>query len=313
MMRVTLQHLTMSEATFRANDMPVGRACAESYSIRGRRAGFSLIEIMVAVSLLAVIIVGLLAMFYQVQRAFRAGTTQSDVMEGGRATMGLISREMQEISATYLDGVTNLFVVLAGGSAPYRQSLLNGERRDNILQDFAFVRRVNDEWIGTAYRFSNAVTGVGTLYRYVTNSLTSNPADLSTNVCTNGIVSGFPGIPNTNFHPVLDGVVHFSVEVFDTNGNRYPYFPRDPAPYVVSGNTTIGYRFVSNALPAFIDLELAVLEPVTLEKFKYRSETGTPNDLMRAQRYLDDKTSRMHVFRQRIPIRAAGADFGGGP
>src|SRR5436309_8858412 len=45
-------------------------------------AGFSLLEMMVAVTLLAIIIVGLLSMFYQTQRAFRQGSTQSDVLEG---------------------------------------------------------------------------------------------------------------------------------------------------------------------------------------------------------------------------------------
>ena len=49
-----------------------------------RRRAFSLIEVMVAVSLLSFIIVGLLAMFFQVQRAFRAGTAQADIMEGRR-------------------------------------------------------------------------------------------------------------------------------------------------------------------------------------------------------------------------------------
>ena len=64
-----------------------------------RRRAFSLIEVMVAVSLLSFIIVGLLAMFFQVQRAFRAGTAQADIMEGGRATMGLIVRDLQEMTA----------------------------------------------------------------------------------------------------------------------------------------------------------------------------------------------------------------------
>src|SRR5436190_8356573 len=76
---------------------------------------FSVIEMMVAVSLLAVIIVGLLAMFYQVQRAFRAGTAQVDVMEGGRAGMLELTRELQQMSPTYFDGATNFQVTLAPG------------------------------------------------------------------------------------------------------------------------------------------------------------------------------------------------------
>src|SRR5947207_12610645 len=53
--------------------------------------GFSLIEIMVTVSLLTFIILGLLLMFNQTQRAFRTGMTQTDVLEAGRATMDMLS------------------------------------------------------------------------------------------------------------------------------------------------------------------------------------------------------------------------------
>ena len=63
---------------------------------------------MVAVSLLAVIIVGLLAMFYQTQRAFRSGIAQVDVLEGGRATLDLISRELQEMTAASDPTITNV-------------------------------------------------------------------------------------------------------------------------------------------------------------------------------------------------------------
>src|SRR6266581_6128658 len=72
------------------------------------KLGFSLIEVMVAVSLLAVIIVGLLAMFYQTQRAFRSGIAQVDVLEGGRATLDLISRELQEMTAASDPTITNV-------------------------------------------------------------------------------------------------------------------------------------------------------------------------------------------------------------
>ena len=50
-----------------------------------------------------------------------------------------------------------------------------------------------------------------------------------------------------------------------------------------------------------------VLEPATLEKFKYRAETDPAGarDI-----YLINKASRMHVFRQRIPIRPADVQRG---
>ena len=43
--------------------------------MQGRRAAFSLIEIMITSALLSFIVLGLLAMFNQTQRAFRSGMT----------------------------------------------------------------------------------------------------------------------------------------------------------------------------------------------------------------------------------------------
>src|SRR5436190_15569231 len=61
---------------------------------------FSLVEILVAVGLLAFIIVGLLAMFYQTQRAFRSSATQTDVLEAGRAVMQMIRQDLMDVHAT---------------------------------------------------------------------------------------------------------------------------------------------------------------------------------------------------------------------
>src|SRR5258706_1220113 len=71
-------------------------------------SAFSLIEILVTVTLLTVIILGLLAMFNQTQRAFRQGTTQTDVLESGRSAMDLIRRELEQMTPAYLH-VTNNF------------------------------------------------------------------------------------------------------------------------------------------------------------------------------------------------------------
>src|SRR4051812_38323136 len=49
------------------------------------RRGFSLIEILVVVALLSVIILGLVAMFHQTQKALLSTTTQVDFLEAGRA------------------------------------------------------------------------------------------------------------------------------------------------------------------------------------------------------------------------------------
>src|SRR5690349_9405531 len=56
------------------------------------RQGFSLIEILVVVALLSVIILGLIAMFHQTQKALLSTTTQVDLLESGRAAADLVVR-----------------------------------------------------------------------------------------------------------------------------------------------------------------------------------------------------------------------------
>lgn len=283
-------------------------ACLRLENFAGRmpalpvgQRGFSLLEIMVAVALLAIIIVGLLAMFYQVQRAFRSGTAQVDVMENGRAATSLIVREAQEAIALQLEPITNMAVVIpvnARDNAPVfpsgvRQALPGGETRQNYLRDFYFLSRMNDEWIGTAYRISNAVSGVGTLYRLVERQTTNNPWFFASNFA---IATPYN---NTNFRRVMDGVVHFTVDFYDTNGwliaqANNAYRPDQ------------GYAMTNGMLPAYVDLELAVLEPIPLEKFRYRYNANP----VQAGTYLANQAARTHVFRQRVPIRPGPADYG---
>jgi len=285
---------------------PFGRFAARAggtpalHCSRAGQRGFSLLEIMVAVALLALIIVGLLAMFYQVQRAFRSGTAQVDVMEGGRATTSLIVREVQEAAATQLAGAPNMAVVPPMKNAAntlavadsFAQSLPGGETRQNVLRDFFFISKVNDEWVGTAYRISNAVSGVGTLYRFVERTNLANLPSLITKLTTWNPYN----YPN-NFRRVMDGVVHFTVDFYETNGVFFTdnSYPRD-----------FVYSATNNIMPAYVDLELAVLEPIPLEKFRYRYDANP----VQAGTYLANQAARTHVFRQRVPIRPVPADYG---
>ncbi len=296
---------------------------------------------MVAVAILAVIIVGLLAMFYMVQRAFRSGTAQVDVMEGGRSTMGVVTRELAELAATYQDGVKNFyfsarpFTATPSTYVPSTNKLIGGEQRFNTLHDLTFMRRVNDDWIATAYRIQYADSGVGTLYRMVINGSATNLALLSDATCVTNLPFFVPPPPqpqprpapvsSNGFYPVLEGVVSFRIDVFDTDGNLYQYYnPTSPGPYTVvgdsrwgrytiAGNENRGYAFLGSALPAYVDVELAVLEPSALTRFKYRAESDVAPAYPKARAYLAEQAGRLHVFRQRIPIRASSADTGDGP
>src|SRR5437868_14780146 len=75
----------------------------------GNSSAFTLIEIMIVAVLLTVIVLGLLAMFQQTQKAFRVGMTQTDVLESGRATMHLITRDLEHIAASRNPSVVNFY------------------------------------------------------------------------------------------------------------------------------------------------------------------------------------------------------------
>lgn len=286
---------------------------------RQRAEGFSLLEIMVAVSLLAVIIVGLLAMFYQVQRAFRVGTAQVDVMEGGRATMNLITRDISEMTAAGFAGVNNCLILPSAPTQPYSsfsvQTLASGAARFNYLQDFCFLSRVNDEWVATAYRVDNPTFGAGTLYRWVqrTNAATipfTNflaVSNLSFQINDINLAKDVQG----NFRPVLDGVVGLTVTAFDKQGVSFHdsiIYPdannQNERTHFESANDVHAFR--SDFVPAYVEVELAVLEPGAFEKFNARLDLNSPFPLSieRATNYLARQIGRTHIFRQRIPIRA---------
>jgi Tfp pilus assembly protein PilV len=275
------------------------------------QAAFSVLEIMVAVALLAVIIIGLLAMFYQVQRAFRAGTAQVDVMEGGRAAISLLMREMQEAAAADLLEVTNLVIVPSYPRTPTPQTLSSGEVHDNILHDLCFLQRRNDEWTGVAYRLTNAISGVGTLVRYSWSSANDSNPFVNDTIKSNLSLAVFNRPGPTNYgSQVLDGVVHFQVEAYDADGVLYRDY-RDTVPgqveesYVRRDKGKDVFAFMSTNLPAYLDLELRVLEPATLARFRVREQTDLLAGGSTRLEYLNRQIGRTHVFRQRIPVRAA--------
>ena len=61
-------------------------------------SAFSLVEVLIVISLLSFIVLALMNVFSATQTAFRASVTQTDVLEGGRATMGMITADLREMS-----------------------------------------------------------------------------------------------------------------------------------------------------------------------------------------------------------------------
>lgn len=299
-------------------------------------SAFSLIEILIVVLLLSVIIIGLVAMFSQTQRAFRLGMTQVDVLESGRMATDLLVRELEQVTPTYQTTrgrIGNNVMVLQPNFYAWRQDYWpliqalpgSSNSRTNLIEDLFFVYRRNQEWVGVGYfvRIYDPVTrsvgmpvvgtnpqkaGVGVLYRFESSAfpLTQKiPANLFDEFFNVAFTNRWLG--NTLPARIIDGVAHFKLRAYDTNGfcltNDLPHNTNFSKSFITKAgpSTPLGeidrYTFFSNAVPASVELELGILEDRAWERF-----VSLPDNISR-YRYITNQAGRVHVFRQRVPIR----------
>jgi prepilin-type N-terminal cleavage/methylation domain-containing protein len=214
-----------------------------------QRRAFSMIEILVVVALLSVIVLGLMAMFNQTQRAFRLGMSQTDVLQSGRMATELITREIGQTTPSYLDWTNgipvaqqpNYFWLLGAPNfcsqvtnVGYQSLPGSTAFRTNIMDDVFFLVRENQTWTGIGYfvRTNRAddpdlpggVGPAGTLYRFETNDTVAlfhaNPS---------GLFDGFnlarAQDATNGVSKVVDGVVHFRIRPFDASGWMIPNNP----------------------------------------------------------------------------------------
>jgi len=253
---------------------------------------------MLVVALLSLIVIALMGVFSSTQRAFRASITQTDVLEGGRAAMDLMTGDMREmrVSAGYSNSVpgapVNFFIAVPSGYSPLVQSLVaSSATRTNILEKVFILSRENLTWTGTGYVVdTNSTSAINPLYRFtISTNVAVNPAVLFNIFNTNSII---------NMSRLVDGVVHLRVRAYDTNGmwmnsaytNASNFDPFTP----VYGET--GFYMFSNTLPASVEVELGVLEDRTLQRAESR-----PAGLLR-DNYLREQAGQVHLFRQRVTI-----------
>lgn len=262
-----------------------------------RSFGFSVVEILVAVSIMTMIVFGLYKMFDQTQRALRSNITQSDVLESGRSAIDLLSREMEQMTASRMTAGTNFITRLAAlPEVPLVQSIsATGEERTNLLNDVFFITRQGNKTSAVGYRVLNATNGVGTLGRFSFTLHTSlvNPTNL---------VRAFVNAAPTNFQRIADGVVHFKVTPYDAQGRRVQFNleinrlysvpePRVPTEFAIA--------YVNQTMPSQVELELGYLEPPVADQAK-----SLPNRDA-ARRFLEKQAGKIHLFRHRIPIRTS--------
>ena len=123
---------------------------------------------------------------------------------------------------------------------------------------------------------------------------------------------------NLSVSPLIEGVIHFKMQPVDSDGRPMLHYTdfidqqnqiiNREYPETVLEREEIGgdplngqtrYRFYGHALPAFIELELGVLDPEVLIRVK-----AMPN-LQAARQFLEDKPGAVHLFRRIIPLSTA--------
>ena len=279
-----------------------------------RQRAFTIVELLVAISVLTLIVLVLYGLFDQTQRALRSNVAQVDVHEGGRSGMELLSREMEQMQAG--NALTNVNLFTRFTATPSRQTLLGpGEERTNLLEEVFFLSLLNKHWIGTGYRVlamnTNGIavdfakTGVGTLCRF---SLNNHVANFRSPSLYSRVMDDTPA-NLANYQRVIDGVVHFCARAYDSNGglitnNFYTNFLSGVlvGTNVFNNDVEYAYAFTNRALPAYVEIEIAVLEPHVLERFK---SYPIPSSYVAASNYLARQAGAIHLFRQRVPIRMA--------
>jgi type II secretory pathway pseudopilin PulG len=294
------------------------RAVPTNFGVRVYRA-FSLIELLVVMTLLTLIVVALMAVFNSTQKAFRASVTQTDVLEGGRAAMDLMADDLRQMAPSlggsndffngYYSQAPVNFYVNTYSNQPLVQSLPaspGNQQRTNVLEDFFVLSRGNlngsPAWIAVGYAvYPASPTYLNPLYRFymTTNVAAASPQTLFTNF-TLAVLTG----SITNSSHLLDGVVGLTVHAYDTNGvwmtNGYAFG------YVKTPNNTriwpsavgeTGFCMFSNTLPASVEIQLGVLEDRTLQ----RAATW-PNGSPMQISYLTNQVGKVHIFRQRVTI-----------
>jgi prepilin-type N-terminal cleavage/methylation domain-containing protein len=282
--------------------------------------GFSLVELLLVMTLLSLIVFALMAVFNSTQKAFRASVTQTDVLEGSRAAVELIASDLRGLTPS--GGVSNgpvNFSVLANGNysaayLPLLQNLPGGSpQRTNLLNYFFMLGRENTKWIGIGYVVDNTnASNLYPLYRfYAETNIQADPLSLFANFFNAVKFSEW-----TNMSHVIDGVVQLTVRAHDLQGRPINDYYQ---PYTNALNTQFlspttvppaspGYGeaqiyMYSNTVPASVELELGVMEDAAIARAESlpNNAPGLPPNDARTQ-FLEKQSGRVHLFRQRVTI-----------
>lgn len=257
------------------------RGTGVSPSLPGRpRRAVTILELLIAVSLISFIVLALYKMFDQTQEQMRRAVREVDKFESGRSAAELLRRDLSQLVAAYSPlgiNALNFYTGTNWSTTAFGMTNNGTNVHMNNLDDVYFLafdaEATPTNWMAMRYwvadsaaPVSNVTAGLGTLYRWATNA--------------NRYSTNFQG--NINYatsQRVADNVVHFRV-VGTTNGFAVP-----PG------------GFLTNAdVPTHVTVELGYVDAKTAS----RARAFAPADMVT---FLSTNVDSVHLFRMHIPIR----------
>lgn len=313
---------------------PNSEGPARSVTARRRLAvenAFSMVELLVAMTLLTLIVLALMAVFSSTQQAFRASATQTDILEGSRAATEMIANDLRTMvpsdgTSNYVfngyPGAVNFFVQSNSYAAcsyvgstlvykPLPQTMPGtSTKRTNVLNYFFLLGRQNTKWTGVGYVVdATNNTPLYPLYRFY--------AETNIYVSPYTLFFAFYNAVNqsqwTNMSHVMDGVVHLTVRPYDANGFWMTnYYQFENGQWVTNRNGWFmpsytggeaGCYMFSNLVPAAVEFQLGVMEDRVLQRAASLGISGTPPAMNTPQwTFLQSQAGHVHLFRQRVAI-----------
>lgn len=275
----------------------------------GNCFGFSLLEILVVVTLLSLIVIALMSVFDGTQRAFRASVTQTGVLEGGRAATDLIAADLRAMTpsggAVSVTGPVNFFVRDNPSYTFLPQPMTasqSGSVRYNLLDYFFALGRDNTKWTAVGYVVNPfSTTSLYPLYRYYAETNAAASPYWLFNQFTNYVYRGLWNSPGLSH--VVDGVLSLQVRAYDPNGiwiqNTQPLIYTNALNtffYPAAAGYDPSFIMYSNTVPAAVDVEIGVLEDRAVAHAE-----AIPNATARWN-YLTNQIGALHLFHRRVEI-----------
>ena len=214
------------------------------------------------------------------------------------------------------------------------------QARTNFIHSIFFYNNRTNAWQGIGYRVVDFKNGVGSLQRFETNIFghkpygnlgASNFVNIAlTNIAYRHVADGIVHLSfipyahngrrlgwdtgnatNSGYNPEFYNVIRQrlsgtieSATSDTTDFNENTVLLREAIPTIPNQPNiqyTTAFTFLSNALPAYVEMEFGMLEPETLAQYYTMLNDENPN----AAKFLQRQIAKVHLFRQRIQIRTA--------